>query len=572
MKKNLLSILLTGMLVAVGGSTALAQLVFLVQEPANLSGSINFTNSFTADAWGADLDTVAMTAQAAFAYDGTANDSLVCEDVVNRSEIEGKVAFIYRGECNFSDKALNAQDSGAVAVVIINHSPGALVNMLGGTVGAQVHIPVLFISDADGAALHDSIAAGAVTVFIGNPAGVFANNVGAYKPHAAMANSFAVPSPFALTDTDFNVPIGCWVHNYGSAAATEVTVNAVIDRDGTEVYNETTSGSDIPIGDSLFFALTLFSENGYVPGFYTITYALASDSTDEFPIDNEVTAGFWINDEGTYSKSRVDPDTGPLGSGGVRPANGTEYQWCTFMQSENASAMEITGVTFATVTNNSLDLTGQAVQLAVYEWNDPIQDVTFDDLNEATDNEFYDYPSDLQSEFVTHTFAQPVELLDDQKYLTCVTIFVDDMFLTVDGGLDYSTNYETYPGEVFFPLNDIDGGSWFAGGFGTDNTPAIITELALVNGIAEDINAHDVTPYPNPTVDMIQIPFGTTLVGTVDMQVYDVTGRSVMSEELCLKNAQELRVDVSTLSSGIHTFGLTFEDGSHASFRVVISK
>ena len=153
-----------------------------------------------------------------------------------------------------------------------------------------------------------------------------------------------------------------------------------------------------------------------------------------------------------------------------------------------------------------------------------------------------------------------------------MTIFIDDMFLTVDAGLDYSTTYDSYPEEVFFPLNDIDGGTWFGGGFGPDNTPAIITELALVTGIAENVNARDVTPYPNPTVDMIHIPFGTALVGTVTLKVYDVAGRSVMSEELCLKNTQELRVDVSTLSSGIHTFGLTFEDGSHTSFRVLITK
>ncbi len=569
MKKNLLSILMTGLLIAVNGNVW-AQIVMLVQEPANLAGSYNFTYSSN-NGWGADMDTVAITAEAAFAFDGTATeDSLACEEVVNSADIEGKIAVVYRGECNFSLKAHNVQDSGAVACIIINNVPGGPVGMGAGTNSAGVVIPVVMISDVDGAALRDSILAGAVTIFLGNNTGLFANNVGSYKPNIGMAKSQSIPSKFAESSTDFDVPVGAWVHNYGSAEAVNVTVTAVIDRDGTEVYNEVSSGSNIPVGDSLFFSLSLFSENGYAPGFYTITYTLSSDNADDFPDDNMATTNFWINDS-KYSKSRVDPIDGPLGSNGVRPANGTEFQWCIPMISEAASTMEITGMTFSTVTND-IDLTGQAVQLAVYEWNDPIADLTFDDLNEATDNEFYDYASDLQSEFVSHTFAEPVELLDDQKYLACVTIFIDDMFLTVDAGLDYSTTYETYPNDVFFPLNDIDGSTWYPGGFGTDNTPAIVVDLALVDGIAEDINERDVTPYPNPTVDMINIPFGVNLDGTVSLEVYDVAGRSVISEELCLMNAQALRVDVSNLSSGLHTFNLTFEDDSHTSFRVLITK
>ena len=568
--KNLQTTLIASLLTLFGFSAS-AQIVFLVQEPANLAGNYNFT--YATD-WGADMDTIAITAEAAFAYDASATeDSLACGDIVNTADVAGKIAVLYRGECDFSEKAQNVQDAGAVACVIINNIPGAPVAMGGGANSTGVTIPVAMISNVDGALLRDDILAGTVEIFLGNNTGLYAANVGTYKANISMANSFATPAAFAQTSSDFEVPIGAWVFNFGSAEAVNAIVSATVTLDGNELYNETSTGSNIPVGDSLFFTLPAFSLNGYDPGVYTITYTIVTDDSDEFPDDNVITSNFWINEESVYSKSTIDPQTGiPLGGNGIRPADGAEYQWCIALESENAEALQITGMTFATLTND-IDLTGQAVQLAVYEWNDPISStaVSFDDLNEATDNEFYDYATDAQDEFVTHNFAEPVELLNDQKYLACATVFIEDMFISVDASLDYSTNYDTYADEVFFPVNDISGGSWFPGGFGADNVPALVVNLQSANGIAEDIEKLNITPYPNPTVDMINIPLGSAITGTVVLDVYDVEGRRVMSEEICQKSSK-LRVDVTALSSGLHTFNLTFEDNSTTSFQVVVTR
>ena len=574
MKKNLL-LTLGIALASAFGMMSYAQNLFLVQQPSNLAGSYTFTDSFTADGWGADLNDTAITAEAAWALDGSAADSIVCEAVVNGVDVSGKIAFLYRGSCNFSLKAYNAQAAGAVACVIVNNVPGNLINMSGGDSATAVTIPVIFISDADGALLRDAIIAGGSEMFIGNPNGVFTNNIGAYNGDFSMANSQSIPASFVEAGSGFEVPIGAWVFNYGSADAENVIVSASIDRDGAEVYNETSAGgASILPGDSLFVSLTSYSDNGYEAGFYTITYNIIFDASDELPTDNELITSSWINNEGIYSKSRVDPTTGPVGATGLRPASSTEFQWCVAMQSNNAESMQITGMTFNTLTND-IDLTGEAVQLSVYEWNDPFDGTaapTFDDLNELTDNELYDYPSDLQGEFVSHTFSEPLELLNDQKYLACATIFIDDMFLGVDAGLDYNVTYDSYPTEIFFPLNDIDGGTWYSGGFGTDNVPALIVDLELVNGIAEDVNRREVTPFPNPTIDMINIPFGAALDGTVLLDIVNVNGQSVRSEELCLKNAHQLSVDVTELSAGMYSFSLLFEDNSKTSFKVMVSK
>lgn len=578
---NTLRSILLGSLLTIFGLSASAQIVLLVQEPANLAGNYDFTySSEGTGAWGADMDTIAITAEAAFAYDdgtfvdpvnGAGGDSAACGDVVNMVDIDGKIAVLYRGTCNFSLKAKNVQDGGAVGLIIINNVPGGPVGMGAGDFAEDVVIPVTMIGDTDGALLRDSIMDGSVEVFLGNNTGLYASNVGAYKAHIGMAKSQSIPVEFAATSTDFNVPVGMWVHNYGSAEAVNVIVSATIDRDGNQIYDETSDGANIPVGDSLFFSLLTFSQDGYEAGLYTINYSIVSDVSDEFPDDNESSTTFWINEEGIYSKSFVDPVDGPVGGNGVRPADGTEYEWCVVLQSENAEAKSVVGMTFATISND-VDLTGEAIQLSVYEWNDPIADLTFTDLNELTDNEFYDYDSDAQGEFVSHTFSEPVEILNDQKYLACATVFTDDIFLTVDASLDYNVTYDSYPDDAFFPLNDIDGNTWFAGGFGTDNIPALIVNLGSPFGIAEDLEKLDITPFPNPTVDRINIPLGTSISGDISLEVFDVKGKLVMSHESCQNNSGKLSLDCTSLSSGVHTFNLTFEDKSSTAFRVMITK
>eukprot|EP01043_Picozoa_sp_COSAG02_P030216 COSAG02_NODE_1920_length_10374_cov_9.792409_1_plen_1317_part_10 len=71
--------------------------------------------------------------------------------------MDGKIVLIRRGSCQFTCKTMNAQDAGAVAVVIYNdHRPG-LVTMGGPEVG--VTIPAIFITGTDGDALNAAITA-----------------------------------------------------------------------------------------------------------------------------------------------------------------------------------------------------------------------------------------------------------------------------------------------------------------------------------------------------------------------------------------------------------------------------
>ena len=61
----------------------------------------------------------------------------------------GKIALIDRGGCEFGVKALNAENAGAVAVIVCNNVAGAPFTMGPGAVGNSVTIPSVMISQAD---------------------------------------------------------------------------------------------------------------------------------------------------------------------------------------------------------------------------------------------------------------------------------------------------------------------------------------------------------------------------------------------------------------------------------------
>ncbi|KAJ2446179.1 hypothetical protein IWW43_001138 [Coemansia sp. RSA 1935] len=84
--------------------------------------------------------------------------ALACTNITN--DLSGKVALIQRGECTFSEKALNAQNAGAVAVVIYNNVDG-MVDM---AFDSNILIPGAFISMNDGRMVEESIRSGRTLV------------------------------------------------------------------------------------------------------------------------------------------------------------------------------------------------------------------------------------------------------------------------------------------------------------------------------------------------------------------------------------------------------------------------
>ena len=44
-----------------------------------------------------------------------------CSSLTNPKDMQGKIALLYRGECMFAKKVLNAEQAGAIGAIIIDN-------------------------------------------------------------------------------------------------------------------------------------------------------------------------------------------------------------------------------------------------------------------------------------------------------------------------------------------------------------------------------------------------------------------------------------------------------------------
>lgn len=137
--------------------SAIAENYLMVNSPASIAGKkqVGISNTFGPQVFDVTGDVVS-------AADGTAPTGDVCEPVVNIAELAGKIALIDRGACDFTVKVLNAQNAGAVAVIIADNVPGAPAG-LGGT-ESGITIPAMRVSQADGNNIKNALTSGSVNV------------------------------------------------------------------------------------------------------------------------------------------------------------------------------------------------------------------------------------------------------------------------------------------------------------------------------------------------------------------------------------------------------------------------
>lgn len=95
--------------------------------------------------WGGAITTTPVTGEVAITDDGSGSNDATknCNPPVN--DMQGKIAMVDRGVCQFGFKALTAQQAGAIACIICNFEDSA-PGMAAGDVGLQVTIPVVMMS------------------------------------------------------------------------------------------------------------------------------------------------------------------------------------------------------------------------------------------------------------------------------------------------------------------------------------------------------------------------------------------------------------------------------------------
>jgi hypothetical protein len=496
-----------------------------------------------------------------------------CNPLINN--LTGKIAVIYRNTCEFGMKALNAQNAGAVAVIVINRDP-EVIAMGSGASGASVTIPVVMLQNSDGDIIVNQMANGDVVMFLGNKTGLFANDGGVSSKASLLPKQAIIPSLIAQNGAEFNFDLGARVYNYGNQAQATVSLNAKITNpSGATVYDNSVSGLSIPAGDSTDVypggasTLPQFSMATYPTGTYTLTYTVNLGVADDYAADNTLTSTFTISDS-LYSYAQADATTGlPSGGNYYRPGtNNQTFSVCSVINDPNASRMSAQGIYFASTTSaaSGVPLTGEEMALYLYKWEDAFTDLNDANLGFTTLTEvasgFYYYPGDLQGETVYGAYTTPATLEDNQRYLACVQTVNLSLYIGHENTTNYAWN-ESYYLQPMSP-NESDG-TYFAVGFGSDVPSSIAVKVSSSAGI-NDLNTVEGMAYPNPATDLLTISIEGE--GVASLTVTDVAGRVAMTNQVDL-NAGQAELNIANLEAGLYIFNVVLENGKTAQFNVV---
>ena len=120
----------------------------LIAETSNL-GEVNLQTA----SFGPPVGNTGQSGDIVLIDDGTGTGTDGCEPLTGASAaaVAGNIALIDRGGCNFTAKTINAQNAGAVAVIIANNVAPGLPPLGGGAAG--ITIPTVGITLADGSAI-----------------------------------------------------------------------------------------------------------------------------------------------------------------------------------------------------------------------------------------------------------------------------------------------------------------------------------------------------------------------------------------------------------------------------------
>lgn len=99
--------------------------------------------------FGPPLSYPGVTGDVVLADDGTAPTSDACTALINGAQIAGKIALVDRGACNFTVKVKNAQNAGAIGVIVADNVAGSSPSGMSGT-DPTITIPSVRITLADG--------------------------------------------------------------------------------------------------------------------------------------------------------------------------------------------------------------------------------------------------------------------------------------------------------------------------------------------------------------------------------------------------------------------------------------
>ncbi|MFT5580960.1 MAG: hypothetical protein ACI9G9_000199 [Psychromonas sp.] len=570
MKKNLLSV------IAIAAFTfqSNAQIVARVVSPADIAGNMDFEWA-PPPGWGSPDFNIAGTFvqdTLAFVEDGSLGTNPEgnpisqegCGPLINPTEIVGKIAILYRNTCEFGTKAKNAEEAGAVGVIIINRDEEA-VGMGPGDDGAGVTIPVVMIWRSQGATIKSEMESGPVVAFLGNKAGSNPNDIVTskgvtYTPKAGLTTLF---SDSITPRLEF--------YNYGSSNQDSVYINVTINNGVTDVYSEERGPLAMAANDTLLvdeFSPQAFPAYVYSTiGDYTLTYALTmANNTDDDVSDNVVAYPFTVT-SGSIGGGRLTATNEPIATGGNLITSGeAALNECVSFNASNASASAMSGIKYIPYTDTALyDLAGAEVQVALYEWepsNDGDASFNLTNITEVKRTGIFltGNAQHMKVVYVPLKFGYALE--NDVVYLACIETFNP---AEVGFGYDNEVNLAGNGAWIERPACPVFADAWYSSTFGSPAGMAVQFVDPINVGVSENV-ALAANVFPNPATDKVSIQLNAQ--GSANIIVADITGKIVINTTVELVSGKTT-INTNSLESGMYIFNITLANGQSTKVNVV---
>ncbi len=600
----------------------------LVNVPASVAGVKSFTKSndgtTSTSNWGRAIDS--------FYYmvplvKPDAADSLGCNPIPAGS-MTNKFAMIFRGNCQFSDKALSAQNAGAIGIIIVNNIPGGPVGMAAGTVASSITIPVLMISQDDGAAINSQMWNGeTVKVSLTNWGFGFAHDLGFVNNSLSLYSGYSVPK-YELNTASQHVPYnaytGAYVANFGSNAESNVKVKSIIS------FTPTSGSSSVLHTDSVLVSGTFnttdsvmqtIGANGFsLPaitntGTLKFDYQLSSSSSDDQPLNNN--ASFSVNVTDTiYSKCRINTTTGePLVTIGYKISQtGTTDTWGPFFYIREGGHMAMSSqftVSNGTSGTTEKDLSGGAVNIYAFKWEDLNAD-KFINIGELipvgvapktfgiTDSNYNIFTANYHD---FNNSSKPLYLNSGHWYWFAAEV-TSDLYLGCDGEINYfqrsnaaslaTTPVQEYWAPQFygaesdlissdpnstlhhFPFFRVTANVMDSIGFSSSKglVPSINlrTSVSKSNGVDNVMQSGpEFSFYPNPANDLLNVKVAASSGNKLTARIMDGLGRIIFKKSFDFSQG-EFSINTQGYQIGNYYLTIQEENGQMIAKKFVITK
>ena len=613
MKKLLLFTML------VFGLTARAQVVFQIKSPESIKGFYTIKNADSTTHYWGNGSTVKKSVQAELKL-ATGVDSLA-DKTLPIGDYKGKIAVIFRGVVSFADKALRAQEAGAVAIVIVNHGKqtNGTVNgdeifpMAGGTSytdgsnAMKVNIPVIMISKNTYSSLSTVLRSGeSVLGYIGGKQKLEYNLVlepGYVSGPARRTRPTLLVQEGMVSDTLHAVII-----NDGSKLQTNVLVLNKIEFENKIIHADTFYFDSIYPGDTLgyFYKKTPFSPKAdLAKGSYKLTWYTANLYKDdagkfqdtlieEYLFDNSVVIPFNVSD--TISSNVALTSTNlPNNSTGFAPGTvASAHGVCQIFQDPYANTMHADAITFGSYHYGKAKmLKDHLFEINVFEWNDQFNNIR-DTTKDAADKDY--------SKFIVSKAWSLIPLVDKQNFSSPLAAYSGFQYVKLDNSILFENNkrylfcVSTSKADsigFFFNEDKTNYGSWYRekqatmclvvdGTYDTRTySPSftIVPSLALsvfkntAASVDNSVSAEaTINVFPNPSHDLVNLSFLMDKASDVVVSITDLSGKLLYSNSIkAVSGNNSIPVDVNAIAKGVYVLHIS-SDFVNATRRIVIEK